>query len=220
MQIGKYNMGILEQIKNLYLYDFGIFIEVAPDEEERQQLEANIQMALSKGSIDLEDAIDIRELRNLKMANQLLKLKRSQRQKKEQEAKAAEMQMQQQNNMQSQQAAAQAAMQKIEMETNSKMKIKQAEIAFEIEKQKNEAMLKQQLMQVEFQMQMSLKGVEQSAIDQREDKREDAKAKRISQANTEQSKLIQQRKNNIPPVSFESNEERLDGFDLAEFEPR
>jgi nitrate reductase alpha subunit len=220
MQIGKYNMGILEQIKNLYLYDFGIFIEVAPDEEERQQLEANIQMALSKGSIDLEDAIDIRELRNLKMANQLLKLKRSQRQKKEQEAKAAEMQMQQQNNMQSQQAAAQAAMQKIEMETNSKMKIKQAEIAFEIEKQKNEAMLKQQLMQVEFQMQMSLKGVEQSAIDQREDKREDAKAKRISQANTEQSKLIQQRKNNLPPVSFESNEDSLDGFDLAEFEPR
>ena len=220
MQIGKYNMGILEQIKNLYLYDFGIFIEVAPDEEERQQLEANIQMALSKGSIDLEDAIDIRELRNLKMANQLLKLKRSQRQKKEQEAKAAEMQMQQQNNMQSQQAAAQAAMQKIEMETNSKMKIKQAEIAFEIEKQKNEAMLKQQLMQVEFQMQMSLKGVEQSAINQREDKREDAKAKRISQANTEQSKLIQQRKNNLPPVSFESNEDSLDGFDLAEFEPR
>ena len=75
-------------------------------------------------------------------------------------------------------------------------------------------------MQVEFQMQMSLKGVEQSAINQREDKREDAKAKRISQANTEQSKLIQQRKNNLPPVSFESNEDSLDGFDLAEFEPR
>jgi hypothetical protein len=220
MQIGKYNMGILEQIKNLYLYDFGIFIEVAPDEEERAQLEANIQMALSKGGIDLEDAIDIRELKNLKMANQLLKLKRTQKAKQAQEQKATEMQMQQQNNMQSQQAAAQAAMQKMEMETNSKMKLKEVEISLEMQKQNNEAQLKKQLMELEFQMQMQLKGVEQSQLDERETKRDDAKSKRISQANTEQSKLIQQRKNNLPPVSFESNEDSLDGFDLAEFEPR
>ena len=220
MQIGKYNLSILEDIKNLYLYDFGIFIEVAPDEEEKAQLEANIQMALSQGGIDLEDAIDIRELKNLKMANQLLKLKRKQRQEQEQQQKATEMQMQQQNNMQSQQMAAQTAMQKIQAEAQAKMQIKQAEISFEIEKQKNEAMLKQQLMQVEFQMQMQLKGVEQSQIDMREEKREKAKSERISQANSEQSKLIQQRKNNLPPISFESNEDSLDGFDLAEFEPR
>ena len=220
MQIGKYNMGILEQIKNLYLYDFGIFIEVAPDEEERAQLEANIQMALSKGGIDLEDAIDIRELKNLKMANQLLKLKRTQKAKQAQEQKATEMQMQQQNNMQSQQAAAQAAMQKMEMETSSKMKLKEVEISLEMQKQNNEAQLKKQLMELEFQMQMQLKGVEQSQLDERETKRDDAKSQRISQANTEQSKLIQQRKNNLPPVSFESNEDSLDGFDLAEFEPR
>ena len=220
MQIGKYNMGILEQIKNLYLYDFGIFIEVAPDEEQRAQLEANIQMALSKGGIDLEDAIDIRELKNLKMANQLLKLKRTQKAKQAQEQKATEMQMQQQNNMQSQQAAAQAAMQKMEMETNSKMKLKEVEISLEMQKQNNEAQLKKQLMELEFQMQMQLKGVEQSQLDERETKRDDAKSQRISQSNTEQSKLIQQRKNNLPPVSFESNEDSLDGFDLAEFEPR
>ena len=220
MQIGKYNMGILEQIKNLYLYDFGIFIEVAPDEEQKAQLEANIQMALSKGGIDLEDAIDIRELKNLKMANQLLKLKRTQKAKQAQEQKATEMQMQQQNNMQSQQAAAQAAMQKMEMETNSKMKLKEVEISLEMQKQNNEAQLKKQLMELEFQMQMQLKGVEQSQLDERETKRDDAKSQRISQSNTEQSKLIQQRKNNLPPVSFESNEDSLDGFDLAEFEPR
>jgi len=116
--------------------------------------------------------------------------------------------------------AAQTAMQKIQAEAQAKMQIKQAEISFEIEKQKNEAMLKQQLMQVEFQMQMQLKGVEQSQIDMREEKREKAKAERISQANSEQSKLIQQRKNNLPPISFESNEDSLDGFDLAEFNPR
>ena len=74
-----------------------------------------------------------------------------------------------------------------------------------MQKQNNEAQLKKQLMELEFQMQMQLKGVEQSQLDERETKRDDAKSKRISQANTEQSKLIQQRKNNLPPVSFESN---------------
>ena len=220
MQIGKYNLGLLDDIKNLYLYDFGIFIEMSPDEEEKAQLEQNIQMALSKGGIDLEDAIDIREIKNIKMANQLLKVKRKQRQEQEQKQKATEMQMQQQNNMQSQQAAAQIAMQKIQMETQSKMQVKQAEIGFEIEKLKNEAALKEQLMMTEFQFQMQLKGREEQAIDRREQNREKAKDKRISQQSTQQSQLITQRKNNLPPISFESNEDSLDGFDLAEFDPR
>jgi len=220
MQIGKYNLGILNDIKNLYLYDFGIFIEMSPDEEEKAKLEQNIQMALSKGGIDLEDAIDIREIKNIKMANQLLKVKRKQKQQQEQKQKATEMQMQQQNNMQSQQAAAQIAMQKIQMETQSKMQVKQAEIGFEIEKLKNEAALKEQLMMTEFQFQMQLKGREEQAIDRREQNREKAKDKRISQQSTQQSQMITQRKNNLPPITFESNEDSLDGFDLAEFDPR
>ena len=220
MQIGKYNLGLLNDIKNLYLYDFGIFIEMSPDEEEKAMLEQNIQMALSKGGIDLEDAIDIREIKNIKMANQLLKVKRKQKQQQEQKQKAMEMQMQQQNNMQSQQAAAQIAMQKIQMESQSKMQVKQAEIGFEIEKLKNEAALKEQLMLTEFQFQMQLKGREEQAIDRREQNREKAKDKRISQQSTQQSQLITQRKNNLPPITFESNEDSLDGFDLAEFDPR
>ena len=220
MQIGKYNLGILEEISNLYIYDFGIFIEMSPDEEQKQMLEQNIQMALSKGDINLEDAIDIREIRNLKMANQLLKVKRKQKQQQSQQAEAQKQQMQAQVNQQSQQMAAQAAMQQIQADVQAKMQIKQAEVGFDIERQKNEAMLKQQLMQVEFQMQMSLAGAQQQQIDSRETQREDAKSERISQANTEQSKLIQQRKNNLPPINFESNEDSLDGFDLAEFNPR
>ena len=220
MQIGKYNLGLLKDIKNLYLYDFGIFIEMSPDAEQKAMLEQNIQMALSKGGIDLEDAIDIREIKNIKMANQLLKVKRKQKQKQEQQQKAQEMQMQQQNNMQSQQAAAQIAMQKIQMETQSKMQVKQAEIGFEIEKLKNEAALKEQLMLTEFQFQMQLKGKEEQDINRREQNREKAKDKRISQQSTQQSQMITQRKNNLPPITFESNEDSLDGFDLAEFDPR
>ncbi len=220
MQIGKYNVRLLEEIKDLYIYDFGVFIEMSPDEEEKAQLEANIQMALSRDAIGLEDAIDIREIKNIKLANQLLKVKRKQHKKEEQQSEMMKQQSQAKINAQSQQMAAQMAMQKIQAETQGKMQIKQAEVAFEIEKLKSEAMLKKELMSTEFEYQMQIKGVQEAAIDGREKNREEAKAKRISQANTEQSKLIEQRKNNLPSVSFESNEDSLDGFDLAEFNPR
>jgi len=220
MQIGKYNSGILEEIKDLYIYDFGIFIEMAPDEEEKAMLEANIQMALSKENISLEDAIDIREINNLKMANQLLKLKRKQKQEQEQQQKMQEQQMAAQMQMQGEQAKAQLEAQKVQMETQSKMQVKQAEISFEIEKLKNEAALKEQLMQTEFQFQMQLKGMEQQGLQQRENEREKAKDNRISQQSTQTSKMIEQKKRDLPAINFESNEDSLDGFDLAEFEPR
>ncbi len=220
MQIGKYNVSVLEQIKDLYLYDFGVFIEISPDEEQKAVLEQNIQMALSKGDINLEDAIDIREVKNIKMANQLLKVKRVQKQEKDQQMKLQMQQAQAQANMQTQQAANQAALQKIQLEGQMKMQAKQAEVAFEIEKMKNEALLKSQLMDREFQYNVQLRGMEEVSINKREQDREKGKAERISQQNSEQSQLITQRKNNLPPISFESNEDTLDGFDLAEFEPR
>jgi hypothetical protein len=219
-QIGKYNVSILNDIKDLYIYDFGIFIEVSPDEEQKAQLEANIQMALSKGDINLEDAIDIREIKNLKLANQLLKLKRVKLQEREEKMAMQKQAMVAQQQMQAQQLAAETAMQKIQMETQSKMQLKQAEVAFDIEKSQNEAALKSQLMREEFEYNLRLRDIEVGSLTEREKMKEDAKAKRISQQNTEQSKLINQRKNNLPPMNFESNEDSLDGFDLAEFEPR
>ena len=219
-QIGKYNVSILNDIKDLYIYDFGIFIEVSPDEEQKAQLEANIQMALAKGDINLEDAIDIREIRNIKMANQLLKMKRIKTQDREEKMAMQKQAMIAQQQLKSQEMASQVAMQKIEMETRSKMQIKQAEVAFDIQKMEKEAEMKSYLMREEFDYNMQLHGMEVNNLDQRDQMKEDAKAKRISQQNSEQSKLINQRKNNLPPMSFESNEDSLDGFDLAEFEPR
>ena len=219
-QIGKYNVSILNDIKELYIYDFGIFIEISPDEEQKAQLEANIQMALSKGDINLEDAIDIREIRNLKLANQLLKMKRIKTQEQKEKMQMQQQAMISQQQLKSQELAGQVAMQKIEMEARSKMQIKQAEVAFDIQRTEAEAKLKSQLMREEFDYNMQLKGLESKEINDRDKMKEDSKAQRISQQNTEQSKLINQRKNNLPPMSFESNEDSLDGFDLAEFEPR
>jgi hypothetical protein len=219
-KIGKYNVSILDEIKDLYIYDFGIFIEVSPDEEQKAQLEANIQMALSKGDINLEDAIDIRELKNIKLANQLLKVKRMKKQEREEKMDMQKQAMMAQQQMQSQQIAAQTAMQKIQLEAQAKMQIKQAEVAFDIERLKAEAEMKRMLMAEEFQYNMQIAGIKESAISERDNMKETAKEKRIAVQNTQQSKLINQRKNNLPPMDFESNEDSLDGFDLAEFEPR
>lgn len=219
-KIGRFNVSILNDIKELYIYDFGIFIEISPDEEQKAQLEANIQMALSKGDINLEDAIDIREIKNLKLANQLLKLKRVKKQERQEQSEMQKQQMTAQMQMQSQQMASETAMQKIQLETEAKMQLKQAEVAFEMQLLQKQSELKSQLMAEEFNYNQQLSGMEVQSLSSREKEREDAKAKRISQQNTEQSKLINQRKNNLPPLNFESNEDSLDGFDLGEFEPR
>lgn len=219
-QIGKYNVSILNEIRDLYLHDFGVFIEIAPDEEQKAQLEQNIQIALSKNDINLEDAIDIREIKNIKVANQLLKLKRKRKEEIEEARELKKQQISVQSQMRSQQMAAEAAMMKLQAETQSKVQVKQAEVAFEIEKMNSEAELKLRLMNEEFKYQMQIKGVEGDLLSQREKSREEEKARRIDRQNTQQSQLINQRKNNLAPLDFESNEDSLDGFDLAEFEPR
>ena len=106
------------------------------------------------------------------------------------------------------------------MENKSAMELEKAKAVFAVERMKGEAAIKSELMKLEFDLQMKIQGAQQQGLKDREEQREKAKSERISQANTEQSKLIEQRKNNLPPVSFESNEDSLDGFDLAEFEPR
>jgi len=219
-QIGKYNVSILGDINELYIYDFGIFIELSPDEEQRAQLEQNIQMALSKGDINLEDAIDIRELKNLKLANQLLKMKRVAKQDREEKMAAQQQQAQAQGQQAAIQAQAQAAQQQLQMETQAKLQYRQGDVSFEIEKMKQEAMLKSQLMQEEFNLNIQLRQMDAQQLQGREDQREKAKSSRISQQSSDQSQLINQRKNNLPPKNFESNEDSLDGFDMAEFNPR
>ena len=219
-KIGKYNVSILNEIKDLYIYDFGIFIEISPDEEQKAQLESNIQMALSKGDINLEDAIDIREIKNIKLANQLLKMKRIKKEEQQQQYEMQKQQMISEQQLTSQQMAAQTAMQKIQAEGEVKMRVKQAEVAFEIEKMRNEAELKRMLMAEEFNYNLKIAEMNNGTLTQREEMKEEEKKKRISIQNTQQSKLINQRKNDLPPINFESNEDSLDGFDLAEFEPR
>ena len=149
-KIGKYSMTILEDIKQLYIYDFGVYIEVSPDETEKAMLEANIQMALSKNDINLEDAIDIRSIQNIKLANQLLKLKRKQKQDRDEKNAQVQQQLQSQTQMQITQMQSQASQEKIGLETQSKIQEIQTQAQVDMAKMQAEADLKKQLMEQEF----------------------------------------------------------------------
>lgn len=209
MQIGKYNVAMLSDIKDLYMRDFGVFIQVAPDEEQKAMLEQNIQMALSKNDINLEDAIDIREINNTKVANQLLKIKRTKNKEAEQQQQMAQQQMQMQMQMQSQQQAAQNAQQKLSMEHQVTLRELQAGVAFEIEKLKNEAQIKSQMMQQQFQYDYQIAMVKEQKLGERNREKEDAKDERIDRQNTQQSRLINQRKKGGAPIDFMKESEDL-----------
>ena len=221
-KIGGHNVATLEEMGELHLYDFGIFIELTPDDEEKQMLENNIQTALSAGLIDLEDAIDIREIKNLKLANQLLKLRRRQKADKDQVRTQQNIQAQAQANAQAQQVAAQAEIQKNQVITQQKAQLLQMQAQIDSQKMQQEIQAKIQLMQVEFQYNMQLRGIDAEAAKKNDIEREDRKDQRIQMQGTQQSELIEQRSNNTPPKNFESSGNDIlgGGFDLGSFEPR
>ena len=220
--IGAHNVGTLEEMQNLHLYDFGIFIELAPDEEEKQLLENNIQVAIAQKNIELEDAIDVREIKNLKLANQLLKVRRKKKIERDQMIQQQNIQAQAQANAQAQQVAAQAEVQKQQALTQSKVQLEQAKAQLETQKLQSEAMLKKELMNHEFQINMKLKEMEIESLKAKESTKEDRKDERTRIQASQQSELIDQRKTGKPPKKFEStSNDILSGdFDLGMFEPR
>ena len=154
--ISRYNVGTLEELSSLNMHDFGIFLELEPDEEQKQILEQNIQIALQAGQIDLEDAIDIREVANLKLANQMLKKRRKDKAARDQQVQQANIQAQAQSNAQLAEQTAMAEAQKQQILTEQKMQLEKAKSDFEVQKMEREAQIKQQLMELEFNYNMQL----------------------------------------------------------------
>ena len=221
-KIGNQNVAVLEEMSNLYLYDFGIFIELSPDEEEKAVLENNIQAAVAAGMIDLSDAIDLRDIKNIKLANQLLKVRKKEKQMLDQQMQQQNMQAQAQANAQATEAAAMAEVQKQQALTQQKVSFEQAKAQIDTQKLMQEAALKKELMQLEFSMNMRLKGLEVDNRKSEMSQKEDRKDKRTEIQATQQSELIDQRKNDLPPKNFESSgNDILSGdFDLGSFDPR
>jgi hypothetical protein len=219
--IGAHNVATLTEMSELHLYDFGIFIELQPDEEEKAMVENNIQVALSQQNIELEDAIDLREIKNIKLANQLLKIRRKKKIQRDQQMQQENMQAQAQANIQQQEASAKFEMQKQEQMAQTAIAIEQAKVQFEIEKLYKEAEIKKGLMAQEFEYNMQLATGESQGRTNVEKEKEDRKDNRTKIQATQQSEMIDQRKNNKPPKNFESSgNDILGGLDMSEFGPR
>jgi hypothetical protein len=219
--INNSNVNTLQEIEKLNLHEFGIFLELEPEQEEKQVLEANIQIAIQAGQIGLEDAIDIRQINNTKLANQLLKQKQRQKAERERAIQLENIQAQAQANAQSSEQAALAEVQKQQALTESKLQLEQGKSQFEIKKMEMEAQIKRQLMEQKFQYDMQLAKIEVEAQTQREKEIEDRKDERARIIGTQQSEMISQRKNDELPKNFESSGfDSLGGFGLEQFEPR
>ena len=212
------NVRTLEELQDLDIHDFGIFLELEPDEEERAQLEQNIQVALQSGGIDLEDAIDLREINNLKLANQSLKYKRRKKQERDQANQQANIQAQAQANSQTTEAAAMAEVQKQQALAQTEIQILQAKSQFEVQRMEHETQLKKQLMAEEFKYQMQLAQINAQAVKDKLNTIEDRKDSRLKTTATQQSELIDQRQNKTMPKDFESSGfDNMGGFDLGQF---
>ncbi|MGI9555348.1 MAG: hypothetical protein ACR2M9_00690 [Cyanophyceae cyanobacterium] len=218
--ISTFNVNTLREISNLNLHDFGIFLDLEPDEEEKAQLEQNIQVALQSGGIDLEDAIDLRQIRNLKLANQMLKQKRRLKQERDQKAAQANMQAQAQANAQLAEQTALAETQKQQVLVDQKMQLEQAKSQFEIQRMQAEAEIKRQLMAEEFNYNVQLAKEKFSSEGNKEKEIEDRKDKRARIIGTQQSQMIQQRQNDGTPIDFESTNDSLGDFGLEAFGPK
>ena len=220
--IGVHNVATLEEMSELHLYDFGIFLELAPDEEEKAILENNIQQALAQKTIDLEDVIDLRDISNVKVANQMLKIRRNKKQQKDQQIQQQNIAAQAQANVQQQQASAQLEIQKQQALKQAEAQMMQLQAQLDAGKIQAESQMKAQLAAQKFQFDMQLKSLETQGIKDREKTKEDRKDERTKIQASQQSELIDQRKTGGAPKNFEdaSNDILGGGFNLGAFEPK
>jgi hypothetical protein len=219
--ISTFNVETLKEIENLNLHDFGIFLEMEPDDEERAELQKNIQIALQTKEIDIEDSIDINQIKNLKLANEMLKLKRKKKQEREQALVQQNIQAQAQANAQASEKAAMAEVQKQQALTAEKVAIEQAKSNFEMQRMQTEAQIKKELMATEFQYNLQLAQMKAQETKAKETEIQDRKDQRIEKEGTQQSQLIEQRQTQGLPKDFESaGNDNLGGFDLSQFNPQ
>ena len=220
--IGVHNVATLEEMSNLHLYDFGIFLDLAPDEEEQAKLENNIQQALAQQTVDLEDVIDLREIKNIKLANQLLKIRRKKKMQRDQEIQQQNIQAQSQANIQQQQASAQMEVQKQQALKQAEAQLAQMQSQLDAQKLQAESVIKERLMAQEFQYNMQLRAMDNQTLVNREKEKEDRKDNRTKIQASQQSELIDQRKSGKPPKNFESsgNDTIGSGFNLGAYEPK
>ena len=191
--IGKENMKVLSSFGDLPMYNFGVKVQTEMDDAEKSYLEQNIQIALSQKEIDLEDAIAIRQIKDVDQAEQLLIIRRKKRMRNQQQIAQQNSQMQAQMNQSTSQAASQGKMQEIQMQSQSKIAEIQADAQAKAQLLQLEYQLKGQIEGAKLQANLGMKEQDMAFREKIEDSKEEAKDKRVKKQAVEQSKMISQR---------------------------
>ena len=211
--ISLFNVETLKEIENLNMHDFGIFLELEPEEEERAVFERNVQVALQAGNIDLEDVIDLNQISNIGLANQALKFKKKKKQERDQANQQEMIRAQGEAQAQASEAAAIAEVQKREALAQTEIQVLQSKSQFEMQRMMQEMSIKKQLMAEQFQYDLELAKLQVDIANKKLQQAEDRKDQRTKIQATQQSELIEQRKNNTMPKDFENS--GADTFDLG-----
>jgi hypothetical protein len=218
--IGKLNVNALESLKDFHLHDMGVVIQLRPDAQERQYLEQNIQQGLQQALITLDDAIDIRTINNIKLANQVLKIRRVKRDKEKREHEEKIATIQQEAQIKAAQQASQNKQMEIQLKTQADLQLLQAKMELETNRIQTEKQAKAELMKQEFEYNMTLRGIDVETTIMNEKYKEDRKDKRQDKQSTQASKMIEQRNYNTPAINFESSEDNISGgIEMSELEP-
>lgn len=220
--IGAVNVSILGEVKNLPLHLFGIFIEVEPDAQERDYLEQNIQQALQQKLIYLDDAAEIREIKNTKMANMVMKIRRIQKTKIEQQNSEATLRVQSEEQSKTVKIQSEAKIAEIAATTKSKVTIDTNKLDLEDRNMENDVERKLELMGAEFDLNAALEGITATHKDILGASADKRKAALQESAATQTSAIEGQKAEtgSNAPVRFESENDNLQKVNLGKFEPK
>lgn len=199
--IGQQSMGILNSFKEIPMFNFGIRVVQEMDDEDRLFLEQNLQSSLAQKEIDLEDAMAVRQVKDIDQAQRLLIVRRKRRSKALQAAQQQNIQAQAQANAQASQAAAQIEVQKLQM--GAQIDIQKIQIKGQVEVQVAAALhqMRKEVESIRAQASLGFKSDEKDFREKLEVLKEDRKDDRVEKQAVQQSKLISQRKGERPELN-------------------
>ena len=198
--IGETVMKNITVNRDVSLNEFGIGIEVEPDEKEKAQLEQSLQISLAQKELRLEDAMLIRDVNNVKLANRMLILRR----KKYQAEQLMQSQGQAQANSQQQQQSAQMAAQmkqgEIQMQAQIDSKMKEMDAQFSMQKMQMEFQMKEQSAQATHQRKLEEIQMQNTGKVEASKAQGHSREKTVAKSAHFQSKMIEQRKGDESPI--------------------
>tara|TARA_R100001510_G_C7654576_1_gene213270 strand:- start:955 stop:3399 length:2445 start_codon:yes stop_codon:yes gene_type:complete len=208
--IGKTNLSVLSSFSQLPMYNFGVQVLKDMEDRDAQLLEQNIQIALSQKEIDLEDAMAVRNLKDVTQAERLLILRRSKRMEKAQQRALQNSQMQAQQAQQAAEAASQAKLQEVELQTQADAKLLELKTKSQLAILQAEHQMNKEIEMLKMQRFDNEKQLEFNRRSQIESQKDDRKDDRVKKQAVEQSKLISQRTGKRPELQEEKRSNVLE----------